>query len=132
MCFIYLDMTTPHWCRERVMVYYFIYSTIQTGHVLFIKLGRNVFYACKYFPIESFSFNYFTLTYVCSAYTENMCSIKYFTFSCDSMMLHTLKFTSNYRVIPSVSYLPCQLCSYTFFVTLSLFPGLVSVWVHHY
>ena len=22
VCFIRLDMTTPHWCREKVMVYY--------------------------------------------------------------------------------------------------------------
>ena len=34
-CFIWLDMTTPPWCREKVMVYYYI-------HTLSCRIGNVV------------------------------------------------------------------------------------------
>ena len=36
VCFTWLDMTTPPWCREKVMVYYY-YIYIDTTYTVFVN-----------------------------------------------------------------------------------------------
>ena len=54
MCFISLDMTTPPWCREKVMVYYYYYILIYNIYIIYILLE---IYMCIYILVCPLFFN---------------------------------------------------------------------------
>ena len=47
VCFTWLDMTTPHWCREKVMVYYYYIITQTLINETVLNCSFNCVCNCK-------------------------------------------------------------------------------------